>query len=123
MLLCLVADLVIWTLAGFIIYRAIQSCRKSTITDEAQKLADRYDRLEADWDSCSLSSTDSDLHSYSEAKLAPKWLPVVFSSEGKLQKLAPEHVRSFRLPRMTALTRWHSIPNLVEYDKHGAQFV
>jgi hypothetical protein len=121
MLLCLIADLLIWTLAGFIIYRAIQSCRRSTITEESQKLADRYDRLEADWDSCSLSSSDSDLQSYSDAKLTSKWLPAVFSSDGKLQTF--DRVRSFRLPKMAALTRWHSIPNLMEVDKHGAEFV
>ncbi|KAI6189447.1 hypothetical protein M3Y97_00009500 [Aphelenchoides bicaudatus] len=123
MLLCLIADLLIWTLAGFIIYKAIRSCRKSTLTEESQKLADRYDRLEADFDSCSLSSTDSDLHSYAEAKMPAVWLPAVFTSDGKLKKIAPNQVRLFRLPKMTALTRWHSIPNFMDFDKHGPEFV
>lgn len=122
MVLCLLADLLIWTLAVFIIYRAIQSCRKSTTCEDSQKLADNYDRLEADWDSCSVSSTDSDLQSYEDIKISNKWIPVMFTSDGKIRKMTPDQVRIFNLPKF-ALKPWHSIPNFMEFDKHGANFV
>jgi hypothetical protein len=126
MILCLIADLLIWTLAVFIIYRAIQSCRKSNTSEEAQKMADKYDRLEADeLDSCSVSSSDSDLQSYADVKISTKWIPVMFTNDGKIRKMTSDQMRTFILPKF-ALHKWHSIPsipNIVGFDQHGANFV
>lgn len=103
MTVCLITDIFVWMLIGFIIYRVIQICRRAHVSEEFQKLWDKYDRLEADYDLCDPNGDD-----YNESPPSIKWIPAVFLSDRKPHN--PSEVRKFHLPEMVTLTRWHSVP-------------
>ncbi|KAI6230017.1 hypothetical protein M3Y99_01110100 [Aphelenchoides fujianensis] len=113
MFICLTADLVIWVLAGFILYKAIKSCRATKKEGLLPKNIDKYDRLES-----GLESDYDDTDSLLGDEYEPQWVPdavIVVKGDGGVVKKQSVDVRTFHAPRFN-IQRWHSIPNV--YENH-----
>ncbi|KAI6185690.1 hypothetical protein M3Y98_00051100 [Aphelenchoides besseyi] len=110
MVICLLADVLIWSLAGFVLYRAIKSCRAAKAAGNLTKALDKYDRLEA-----GLYSSDYEDSEFYTEEYEPSWAPdaVVFVKDGTIVKKQEDKTRKFQMPRIPLrITRWHSIPIL-----------